>query len=197
MNKALIFDLGRVLVEYDQQQMLDSLASVCQVDTQKLRALFGPVAQQLDTGRMGASEFHRYLIEQAGATKDYQQFEVAFCASLERNEFALRYVTQLRSRGIKIGVISNTNQGHTTHLRRILPELAMFDDVILSNEVGLRKPDAEIFQLALKNLSITAQDAIFVDDIAENVTGAESVGILGIVHTSWENTLPRIEQSIG
>ena len=57
--------------------------------------------------------------------------------------------------------------------------LRYFDDVILSSEVGLRKPDLAIYQLALRNLSVPVDEAWFVDDLPENVRAANGVGIRG------------------
>lgn len=192
--KAVIFDLGRVLIEYDQQATMEALANVSRAPVQQIRQLFGSIATKLDIGEIGAIELHRLLVEQMGTTTDYSAFEAAFCISMARNEEALNYVAHLRSKGIKIGIISNTNQGHSGYLHKILPELKLFDTVIFSNEVGLRKPNVEIYQLALHNLGILPAEAIFVDDISENVMGAQLLGMGGIIHREWTETSQILEQ---
>ena len=64
---------------------------------------------------------------------------------------------------------------------------------MMSNEVGLLKPDPAIFETALDLLGVLPQQAIFVDDIAENVEAARELGMAGIVHTTWEETCPQLE----
>lgn len=191
--QAVIFDLGRVLIEYDQQYMLEALASVSQLPAGEIRKILGTVAIQLDIGQLGASDFHQLMIREAGAIEAYPLFERAFCSSIARNESALAYAFGLQQRGFKVGVISNTNQGHTGYLRTLLPELTRFDDVVFSNEVGLRKPSPEIYLHSLQRLAVPAQQAVFVDDILDNVEGARAVGIWGIHHVDWPQTGEQLE----
>jgi len=83
---------------------------------------------------------------------------------------------------ITVAVMSNTNAAHVLWLDEYLPELREFDLVMMSNEVGLIKPDPAIFETALELLNVAPQQAIFIDDIAENVEAARTLGLAGIVH---------------
>jgi len=64
----------------------------------------------------------------------------------------------------------------------------MFDVVVISGEVGMRKPDAEIFHHTLDLLGLAADDCVFVDDLPPNVRAAVEVGFVGVLHTSYEST---------
>ena len=69
----------------------------------------------------------------------------------------------------------------------------MFDVVVISGEVGMRKPDREIFELVLNRIGLTAAECVFIDDIPRNVTAAAQVGLVGIVHRSFDETAGELE----
>ena len=95
--------------------------------------------------------------------------------------------------GVTVGAISNTNAVHVAWLDEQVLELDELDLVIMSSEVQLLKPDPEIFELALELLNVPPQDALYVDDVAENVAAAAALGMAGILHTDWQQTRPAIE----
>ncbi len=192
--KAVIFDLGNVLIHYDHQATCAGLAAVCQMDAQAIRLLLAEVGHDAGLGKLDLNDLHRFLQERAGATPDLDSFWVALCAGMSRNEPALAYAVELQQRpDVTVAVISNTNDGHVLWLDEHAPELAEFDLVMMSNEVGLLKPDAEIFELALKLLDLPASHAIFVDDLSANVEAAQALGMAGVVHQDWSLTRPQIE----
>jgi epoxide hydrolase-like predicted phosphatase len=73
----------------------------------------------------------------------------------------------------------------------------LFDAMIISGDVGLHKPQAEIYLLAAERLGIEPEDCVFVDDLRENVRGAEEVGMTAILHRDPETTLARLEDLLG
>lgn len=192
--RAVIFDVGRVLVHYNHQATLEAVAAISNVTTTELRALFSEIDQDLGLGNMSAADLHQFLIEHAGVTGDEARFLQAYGVGIARNEAALAYALELQARpDVTIGVISNTNQAHVLRLDDDVPELDELDLVIYSNEVGLLKPDPAIFELALELLEVEANQAIFVDDIAENAAAAQALGMAGIVHHDWALTRPALE----
>lgn len=192
--RAVIFDLGRVLIDYNHDASLDAVAALSQVTPVEIRALFQAIAGATGIGELDAEQIHRYFVEQAGVPDDFGRFIEAFGAGLTRNEAALSYAVELQQRpGVTVGVISNTNQAHILWLDAHLPELAQLDLVMMSSEVGMAKPDPAIYELALELLNLPAGQAIFVDDLTPNVIAAQGLGMAGIVHTSWETTRPALE----
>ena len=73
----------------------------------------------------------------------------------------------------------------------------MFDAVLISGEVGLRKPEPEIYLLTAERLGLTPEDCVFVDDLKINVRGAVAVGMVGIHHKTYESTLLELESILG
>ena len=94
----------------------------------------------------------------------------------------------LRDRGYRTGLISNTGRTGGRFLRPVQDRLGIgesFDVRIFSDEVGVRKPDRAIFQVALDELSLTAEEVVHVgDDVVADVAGAKSIGMRGV----WFNT---------
>lgn len=89
---------------------------------------------------------------------------------------------KLRAKGDRVVVLSNTNRLHTTFWPEQYPEIrAAVDRIYLSQEMGMRKPEARIYQQVLAEEGFSADDTVFFDDNAENIAGAERVGITSIL----------------
>lgn len=73
----------------------------------------------------------------------------------------------------------------------------LFDVVVISGEVGMRKPEARIYELAADRLGLAPQQCVFVDDLAPNIQGAAEVGMLGIHHVTPQETLDELEALLG
>ncbi|MCP5094737.1 MAG: HAD family phosphatase [Chloroflexi bacterium] len=192
--KAVIFDLGRVLVHYNHAQTLAALSTYTTNHGAKLIEPNSEMIKQLGRGKINGRSFYQFLVLQAEFTANYDTFVTTFTSTLARNETALDFALNLNARpDITVGIISNTNQVHATWLHKQIPELKQFDSLILSNEVGLQKPDPAIFELSLRELGVTAVNAIFIDDIAENIAGAVAIGMHGVQHVTLPATRTAIE----
>ena len=192
--KAVIFDLGRVLVYYNHQATLEAVVAISQVTVPELHALMVEVDHDLGIGELSAAELHQFLVRQAGTTQDMDAFLHAYAAGIVRDDSALAYAVALQAReGVTVGVISNTNEAHVLWLDEYVPELDQLDLVMMSNEVGLTKPDPAIFTLILELLEVEPSQAIFIDDIEANTRAATALGMTSIVHTDWAITRPALE----
>lgn len=99
-----------------------------------------------------------------------------------------RVVHAARAAGIKVGLLSNADA------RQSDPGWAgLFDAVVLSGEVGMAKPDVEIYMLAAAKLGLSAQKCVFVDDLPRNVRGAVDAGMVGVVHQAVSSTVSELE----
>ena len=96
--------------------------------------------------------------------------------------------------GYKVGMLSNS-WGESLYPRDRIDHL--FDVMVISGEVGMRKPEPEIFAHVLDLLGVAAADAVFVDDLEHNVRAAEGLGLVGVHHTSYERTAADLERLFG
>ena len=103
-------------------------------------------------------------------------------------------VRGLRAGGLKTGLVSNSwSIDH--YDRDLLAEL--FDDVVISAEVGMHKPEPEIYLLAAEGLGVAPGACLFVDDLRENCEGAEAVGMTAIRHREPAETIARLARADG
>jgi epoxide hydrolase-like predicted phosphatase len=98
-------------------------------------------------------------------------------------------VTRAHAAGIRTGLLSNSWGNH--YDRSDWDE--MFDAVVISGEVGMRKPEREIFELTLDRIGLPAAECVFIDDMAHNVVAAAQAGLVGIVHRTFEETAGELE----
>jgi epoxide hydrolase-like predicted phosphatase len=100
----------------------------------------------------------------------------------------------VRAAGIRTGLVSNS-MGAGRYDRSTFPEL--FDGVVISGDVGLHKPQPEIFLLGAERTGVAPEECVFVDDLRENCEGAEAVGMTAVLHRGADTTLPELERLLG
>ena len=115
-------------------------------------------------------------------------------AGMGPDEPMIEAVKTAKRSGMKTGLISNS-WGRGRYDREAFPE--MFDGVVISGEVGLHKPDAEIFLMGAERIGVPAEECVFVDDLRENCDGAAAVGMTPILHRGADTTLPELERLLG
>jgi len=98
-------------------------------------------------------------------------------------------VTRARAAGIRTALLSNS--WGNEYDRRDWHE--MFDTVVISGEVGMRKPEREIFELVLKRIGLPADQCVFIDDMAHNIVAAQQAGLIGIVHRTFDQTAGQLQ----
>ena len=147
----------------------------------------------LETGSLEEAEFERRFADRLGLDDATDLIDSMFRGMLPC-EPILTAIRAARARGVKTGLISNS--WSTTHYdRSLLDEL--FDTVVISAEVGLHKPQPEIYRLAAERLAEPPERCVFVDDLRENCLGAEAVGMTSILHRDPAATVARIEELLG
>jgi putative hydrolase of the HAD superfamily len=111
-------------------------------------------------------------------------------AGLGPDEAMVEVVQEVRASGVPTGLISNS---WGTGIYERAP-LHIFDATVISGEVGLHKPEPEIYELGAERLGVPAGRCVFVDDLRENVAGAEAVGMTALLHRGSEATASRLRE---
>jgi putative hydrolase of the HAD superfamily len=155
----------------------------------------------LETGRIGVAEFERLLaveLFEDGAT-DPAAAERAvgmltrMFAGMRTEPSMVEVVRAARAAGIRTGLLSNS--WGLDYPRDDWDVL--FDAVVISGEVGLRKPDPRIYALAAERLGLPPGQIVFVDDVAGNVRAAVEAGMVGVRHTDTPTTVGELEILLG
>jgi FMN phosphatase YigB (HAD superfamily) len=177
--RALLLDLGNVLVRFDHSLTLARLEAATGVPAGALRPhVFGPLERDFDLGRIGAAAFFR-AVEAAAALPRLADatWEAAWRDIFMRDAAALALLTRVASGVIPV-LISNTNPVHWEGVLRVAPELPRLLPLrALSFELGAAKPDPAHFAAALALASATPAEAVFADDRPEIVEAARALGI--------------------
>jgi len=115
-------------------------------------------------------------------------------ARMELDEPMIDAVKRARREGVRTGLISNS-WGAGRYDRDVFPEL--FDGVVISGDVGLHKPQPEIFRLGAERIGLPPEECVFVDDLKENCAGAEEVGMTAILHRGSDSSIEELERLLG
>jgi len=188
-----IFDLGNVIVDIDFNRVLGAWSDFSRVPLATLKQSFtmDEPFRQHERGEISDEAFAKALCEEMSLSLSYEQFSAGWQAvfvSLRKEVITI--MQQLREQGHRVVVLSNTNRLHTTYWPEQYPQIsAAADSIYLSQEMGMRKPEARIYQQVLAQEGYSAADAVFFDDNVDNIEGANRLGITSILVTD-KNTLP-------
>jgi len=163
-------------------------------------AIFGDYAadtdhpwHRLERGEITVVEARDAIVDASqrdmGVAVDPFEFLAALSGGGLRDDM-VDFVKDLRGRGLATGLLTNNAKEFQEFWRPLMPLDELFDDVIDSSEVGIRKPDRRIYELALERLGVTAAEAVFVDDAPGNIAGAEVVGIAGVLIGTDRSDVP-------
>jgi putative hydrolase of the HAD superfamily len=193
--RALLVDYGGVLTT----NVFDSFRDFCVaegLDRDAVRRLFREepraleLVRGLETGALSEDEFGERFGELLEIDDRTGLVERMF-GGVRPDEEMLAALRRARAAGIRTGLVSNS-MGAGRYDRSAFPEL--FDGVVISGEVGLHKPQPEIFLLGAERAGAAPEDCVFVDDLRENCEGAEAVGMTAVLHRGAERTVPELER---
>ncbi|HEX8436799.1 HAD family phosphatase [Archangium sp.] len=185
--RAVILDLGNVLVFHDNALLfrrLGARAGLSLAETEQRLAGAGWTAA--NRGLLGAEGIRRDVCSALGMDLPAEEFNALWSSHFTLHEAVLPRVEGLVGR-VRLVLLSNTNVLHMAWIKPRLPLLGRFDDLVLSCEVGLVKPEPAIYQEALRRARCEPHEAAFFDDVPEYVQAANALGIRGHVFTTAES----------
>jgi epoxide hydrolase-like predicted phosphatase len=197
--QAVIWDLGGVLVRTEDRGPRTRLAEQFGLTYEQMEAVVfdRPTARQASVGEITArhhwEEVCSYLQR---PIEDLPQIKTSFFAGDRLDSQLISMIYSLRPR-YKTGLLSNAfSDLREEYIERSWKFQDAFDEMIISAEVGIAKPDPHIYLLALQRLHVLPHEALFVDDFIQNVEGACSVGMLGIHFRNVTQAWSEVEQSL-
>lgn len=176
--KAIIFDLGKVLVHFDFKRGYRELETHCPhaaVEIPKRLAGTGLV-QRFESGLVEPRDFVAELTKILDLNVDYDRFCGIWSCIFTETLVPDSLVADLASR-YRLLLLSNTNAIHFEMVRRTYPILRHFHELVLSYEVKAMKPQPEIYRAALEKAGCRPEECFYTDDIPEYVEGARKMGI--------------------
>jgi epoxide hydrolase-like predicted phosphatase len=188
--KNIIFDLGGVLLNIDYSLVTKAFLALGLTDFDKLysKAHQTKLFDLYEKGQISSEAFRNHVKTCFSTAIDDAAIDKAWNAMLlDLPTERLHLLQQLKTKH-RIFLLSNTNDIHIRYVNSYLKETfgindlsGYFEKVYLSYEVGMRKPDAEIFELVLSDNNLDPNNTLFIDDSIQHIEGAKKLGI----HTYW------------
>ena len=194
--KAVIFDLGKVLVEFDYAISARKIAGKSDYSPAEVQKLIdhSPLLFAYEAGEIDNSEFYRQICKLTGYRGLQAEFEPAFSDIFSAIQPMIELQAELRRAGVPTFILSNTNDLAVGHIRRTFPFFANFDGYVFSFEQRIMKPHAGIYEIAERVAAYRAHDIVYIDDRAENLVPAAQRNWKVIHHQSPDQTISALEK---
>ncbi len=181
---AIVFDFGNVLGFFSHRKAAEQLAAYSPMSAEAIQAyLFGgQIEDDYEAGRLSTRTLMSLVRETFHVSCSDEQFATALGDMFTPNPDVCALVPLLKPR-YRLLLLSNTNEVHSRQfLRQFQETLAHFDAVVLSHQVGIRKPDPRIYAHCQRLAGCPAAECLFIDDLATNVQAARACGWQGLVY---------------
>ena len=186
MHKAILFDLGRVLINFDFQRGYRALEGLCPYAAEEIpRRLAGTgLVERFETGLVEPRDFVDQMRRILDLKVDFDQFRATW-SSIFTDILIPESMLEGLGRRYRLVLVSNTNALHFEMIRQTYGHLLRhFDDLVLSFEVHAMKPRPEIFQAAVERAGCRPEECFYTDDIASYIEAATRMGIDAVAFES-------------
>jgi FMN phosphatase YigB (HAD superfamily) len=180
--RAIISDIGRVIVGVDVSRAMEGLSSSIPLSPKEIWSAIekDPRFVDLQDGRITARDWHLHIVRRLGGNLTYDQFTQAWNAALLPETLQPDSLWAGLSKKYRLSLLSNTDPIHVAHMESTFTFFKYFPVRIYSCVVGSSKPNPVIYQDALRATKVKANEAVFIDDLEENVASAKSLGMIGV-----------------
>ena len=195
-SKVIVFDLGKVLVDFDYAIAARKVAARSDKPLGSLISLLSssPLIVQYESGQVTRRQFYEQVRDAVGFRGTPEEFGGYFADIFAEMPDMIALHADLRRRGYKTYIFSNTNDLAIEHVGRNFPFFKNFDGYIYSHEIGAMKHDAKIYAAMEKMCGRSGADIIYLDDRLENVQGGLARGWRGILHETPEKSRAILEK---
>ena len=196
MKPAIIFDLGKVLVDFDYSIAARKVAarSTKQIPDPQHFLGSSPILERFESGLLTRQQFFAEIEQITGFAGNVDEFTGDFADIFLPIEPMIGLHEELRQRGFQTYIFSNTNDIAIGHIRREFPFFKNFDGYIFSYEAKSMKPDAKIYEVMEKMSGRRGADLIYIDDRVENVEAGSARGWRAILHETPEKTRADLQE---
>ena len=194
--KIVVFDLGKVLVDFDYGIAAKHLARRCRRTADEINGFIAasPLLFRYETGLMTRQEFYSAVCTETGFVGDLDEFGGFFSDIFSEIGPMVELHSALRKLSIPTYIFSNTNDLAIAHIRRNFPFFNNFDGYILSYEVGAMKPEPKIYEALEKMSGCRGPEVLYLDDRPENVEAGAARGWQVILQETPEKSRAAVEK---
>ena len=188
--RAIIFDIGRVIIRVDVSRWSGTLGPAGKSHLQIQRELEAdPRWPDWQEGRMNPRDWHAHVCQKFKLTLDFEQFCTAWNSVLDPVTILPDNLFERLAAKCRLALLSNTDPIHVAHIEAAFPFVRHFPTRVYSCRVGYSKPAPVIFHRALREMDALPEETMFIDDIHEHAMAAAAIGMAGFHFTSAEELL--------
>ena len=195
VTKLIIFDLGNVLIPLRTERLIEALRRDSHRHSDELTTLLhgSEWVDPLERGQITLEQFFYQLKERLGLAWEFEQFLPLWNAILSENAAVGDLLSRLRGR-YQLATITNIDAVHESYILNTWPAFRQIHHWVASCQVGLRKPQPEIYRLALARAGVAASSAVYLDDRADFIEAAGRLGIRGAQVTHPSRVLEHLRE---
>ncbi|MGC8648941.1 MAG: HAD family hydrolase [Candidatus Micrarchaeia archaeon] len=185
--KAIIFDVGGVLIDFSEEKYISWLSNKLNIDYKKIDNAILPLIDKMEMGRLKLEKAEKIFSKKLNIHPKSLMWVEGFSENASPNVQVIKILEKL-SKSYKIGVITNVSFSRYYESRKLvlnsLLSKGCVKTIISSCYFGVRKPNHKIYEEALKKLNVKAEETVFIDNQIENVEGAAKLGIHALLYTT-------------
>lgn len=192
--KAVVFDLGKVLVDFDYGIAARKLARSSSAPAAEIQSVIdqSPLLLSYESAEIKTQQFYGEVRERIGYCGDFETFAAAFADIFSEIPEMTALNSDIRGRGLPTFVLSNTNEIAISHVRRNFPFFGQFTAYVFSFEHGVMKPEPPIYEIVERLSGCRGGEILFLDDKPENVEAARKRGWQVVCHQSAATSIEAV-----
>jgi putative hydrolase of the HAD superfamily len=197
--EAVVFDFGGVLTLQPLESDVGKLRDLCGLDRATFDLEYRRHRPDYDRGTIDSLEYWSRIMDSRAKPAEpgtlRSLFEADTAGWSRVNDQVLNWAFHLQEAGMRTGILSNMPRDTLTRMKSSFRWFDRFEVKVFSCDVGVNKPEARIYRSCLDELQLEAGKVLFVDDIPENVKGAEQLGIRSVLFRCYEQVLLQIAEN--
>ena len=184
--EALLFDLGKVLIDLNFDLAMERLAARCALPRRRFEEVLldGNWIRRYECGEISTAEYHRYLCQRGRLQMELAEFQESWSAIFLPGLIVPEQLLANLKQRYPLILVSNTNECHADYIAKNYRVFDYFDAKVFSHEVGALKPGLAIYEAAIAAAGRPAEALFFTDDREENICGACQFGMQAHQFTS-------------
>jgi len=194
--RAIIFDIGRVLIRVDVARAMTDLAVGLSLSPSELWAAIenDPSWPDWQEGRISARDWYLHVSKRLGSSLGFEEFREAWNRALDPEPVQKMELFENLSKKYRLCLLSNTDPIHVASMESNYEFFRFFPLRVYSCSTGARKPNPLIYREALKACKAPASQAVYIDDILAYVDAARSLGMVGIHYASPHQLVAELDK---
>ena len=196
MIKNVIFDVGKVLVEYDPDSYMERLGFDLKTRQAVNQAMFqNPLWEESDRGKLSTEELlEKFIFNDKEYKEEITKAYQTVGNTIELFPYSVAWIKELKQRGYRVYILSNYAEITYEQTKEEMEFLPYVDGAVFSFQCKWIKPEREIYEELCRKYSIEPRESVFLDDRLENIEQARNLGFFGIQFESYEQAVKELER---